>query len=210
MPFHIKVIFNLMSFPFEKTFRRRLAAVLPPETAERVLRAANTCYGSQLSTSPGLRTSPRMAKQVLPMLALYQALTQGEVLEPAAALRLLEPVFLETYFGTLRHGLLLFSQAINKLPVQPFSLLRSSLRRMCLAEEGTDPVIIDDSQQKLIVHCRRCPILEALRADGAPELTSLFCASDDLLASALPRIRWLRSTTLAQGGEFCDFHWERG
>lgn len=199
-----------MPLPHEKSFRRMLAASLPPSTVERIIRAGGERYTDLRAAHPGIQAQARLEKQVLPILALYQTLVNDEGLKQSEALDLLQPALLETYFGSLRHSLLLFNQWIAHLPVQPFALLRPVVRRMCMTAEGTHPVIIEDSAQKLIIHSRRCPVLDALRALGAPELTALFCASDDWLASAMPRIRWLRSTTLARGGEWCDFHWERG
>jgi hypothetical protein len=121
-------------------------------------------------------------------------------------LHLLEPVLLQVYFGFLRQGLVMFS----KLPFDPFPILRPALRFMAQPAAPLAGQVIVDSPQRLIVHTFRCPILEALQTFHATELTSVFCASDDWLASALPRIRWLRTTTLGRGGALCDFHWERG
>jgi hypothetical protein len=198
-----------MALPHAKTFERLLAAALSPQTAAEILSAAEKRCRAMLTARPVLETGPHMRKQVLPTLALYQALILDAHLEKVQALDLLQPVFLETYFGLPRRGLLAFNRLLTRLPLQPFPLLRPLIRAMCLAEKETRPEILVDNDHSLIVHSRRCPILEKLTELGAPELTLLFCASDDWLAASIPGMHWRRTTTLARGGDRCDFDWER-
>lgn len=198
-----------MALAHAKTFERLLAAALSAQAAVEILSAAEERCRDLLTAWPGLEAGPRMRKQVLPTLALYQALILDAHLEKAEALDLLQPVFLETYFGFTRRGLLACNRLLARLPLHPFPLLRPLIRAMCLAEKETRPEILVDNARSLIVHSRRCPILEKLSEMGAPELTLLFCASDDWLAGAMPGVRWRRTTTLARGGDHCDFDWER-
>lgn len=51
-----------------------------------------------------------------------------------------------------------------------------------------------------------CPYLETCKKYGCPELTPVFCKSDDLIYGNLhPDLVWARTQTLATGGECCDF-----
>lgn len=52
-----------------------------------------------------------------------------------------------------------------------------------------------------------CYYLDTLTRLGAPELTPLYCAGDDLVYGALAKVAWGRSKTLARGGDCCDFRW---
>lgn len=41
---------------------------------------------------------------------------------------------------------------------------------------------------------------------GVPELTTVFCDSDDVMMEAFdPAVRFERSTTIGRGGALCDF-----
>ena len=51
-----------------------------------------------------------------------------------------------------------------------------------------------------------CPYLEACRQLGCPELTPVFCHTDDICYGNMhPRLIWARTKTLARGGDCCDF-----
>jgi hypothetical protein len=69
--------------------------------------------------------------------------------------------------------------------------------------------IIEDSADCFAVNVYRCFILDTLTAHGAPELTALYCQTDDWLAETLPQVKWLRTRTLGRGDELCDFRWRR-
>jgi hypothetical protein len=69
--------------------------------------------------------------------------------------------------------------------------------------------VVEDSALCFAANTYRCFILDTLTEYGAPELTTLYCKTDDWLAEALPGVRWQRTTTLAAGGECCDFRWYR-
>lgn len=51
-----------------------------------------------------------------------------------------------------------------------------------------------------------CPYLKTCEKYGCPELTQMFCKSDDVLYGNLhPNLVWGRTQTLGMGGECCDF-----
>ncbi len=51
--------------------------------------------------------------------------------------------------------------------------------------------------------------LSTEEAISLPELTPVFCATDDWLSAAMPKISWKRTQTLGLGCELCDFCWCR-
>jgi hypothetical protein len=196
--------FQPAQMPHRSVFNRLLSNCLGALAAAELVNSASEKYPALVTACPSTPDRMRITKQVLPALAMYHAMLSKGI-ECTAALQLLEPVVLEAYFGRLRRGLVLFS----KLPLDPFTVLRPALRRMVRPVEGYSGDVIENSRYRLVVHTRQCAILDALRYLGAPELAIVFCASDDWLVSALPRVRWLRTTTLAMSGPHCDFHWER-
>ena len=60
---------------------------------------------------------------------------------------------------------------------------------------------------------RKCFFNDFFRANGAPELTSIFCALDKIWADALEEqrygVRFDRPTTLAQGDDACRFQFSK-
>jgi hypothetical protein len=67
--------------------------------------------------------------------------------------------------------------------------------------------------ERNFVNIERCFFNEFFRANGAPEVTSIFCALDKVWAEALeqPRygVRFERPTTLAGGADACRFQFSR-
>jgi hypothetical protein len=188
--------------PHRKAFTGLLTRAIPFGEAVALIEAASEKYPYLLDSLPIRSPRSRLERRVLPILALYQAcLDRG--MESPAALVLIQPVMLEAYFGHLHRGITL----LNRLPVDMFTLLRPLLRKMAASECGAE--LIADTPTNFEFHAHQCAIWDTLKALDTPELTLLFCASDDWLAEALPRLLWLRTTTLAQGGSFCDFHWAR-
>lgn len=194
----------MLLLPGQKKLIHLLVSPLGEPAASQIVHAAAGRYPALLAACPPSPDPVRLTKQVLPILALYQVL-QSQGMARAEALAILEPVVLEAYFGFLRQGL----AAFGRLPINTFSILRPALQMMARPVNERSGRVIEDNPQRLVVHTYVCPILEALKTYDAPELTVVFCASDDWLAATMPRIRWLRTTTLGRGGAQCDFHWER-
>jgi hypothetical protein len=90
-----------------------------------------------------------------------------------------------------------------------FPLFRTLLRKQMaleFPEEGWDFTWLEDSPRRVAFDARRCFYLNTLTAYDAPELTPVFCACDEWQARGFsPSIRFERNTTLARGGERCDF-----
>ncbi len=41
---------------------------------------------------------------------------------------------------------------------------------------------------------------------GVPELTPVFCESDDVVYGKIPNVIWGRTYTIGGGAKVCDFH----
>jgi len=55
-----------------------------------------------------------------------------------------------------------------------------------------------------------CFCLNTLRADGAPELTRVYCDLDDAIYDSVSLyVEWKRTKTLGRGDDICDFRFKR-
>ena len=96
---------------------------------------------------------------------------------------------------------------LNLLP-DPYPLVRFGLRSMTKNHYLPDASeVIEDNKTCFAANTYRCFILDTLTQYNVPELTSLYCKTDDWLAGEVPKIRWLRTKTLANGDELCGFRW---
>ena len=53
--------------------------------------------------------------------------------------------------------------------------------------------------------CHSCFYDGVLSGYGMPELTPIFCESDDVMYGNIPGIKWGRTKTIGRGAEVCDF-----
>ena len=147
----------------------------------------------------------RLDKLILPGLALYQALQEANPSQ-AESLAETERLFKATLFTSERR----FSAWLNRLQ-DPFPVLRILLRQIERSSHTeAEHELIEDSPRCFAFNVQRCYLAEALAFYQAPELTPLYCKTDDWIAGALPKVRWLRTKTIAGGDLLCDFRWERG
>lgn len=93
-----------------------------------------------------------------------------------------------------------------------FPVFRRSGRRM-MRRDFSPPAFgvrwIEDSAQRVRFDMTRCYYLDTLTTLGIPELTGLFCHGDEVMYGGLGHLRFVRSGTLAQGCDRCDFCFER-
>ncbi len=53
--------------------------------------------------------------------------------------------------------------------------------------------------------CHRCFYVDIFTKYSVPELTSIFCESDDFVYGDIPNVIWGRSKTIGNGDSICDF-----
>jgi hypothetical protein len=142
---------------------------------------------------------------ILPGLALYQTL-QDFTAPYESCLAETERLFKAILFLNQCR----FTSWINRLP-DPFPLVRLMLRQVeRTSHDEAQQEIVEDSPQAFAFDTHHCFILYVLRFYQAPEFTPLYCASDDWVAEAMPKVRWLRTKTLGRGDAVCYFRLERG
>ena len=98
-------------------------------------------------------------------------------------------------------------QRLGKLPFC-FPLLRM----MCplsiqvnFGEAGWDFVWKENNRSKLEWHCHRCFYADVFARYHMPELTAIFCESDDVVYGNISGVRWGRTKTIGYGDDICDF-----
>ncbi len=53
--------------------------------------------------------------------------------------------------------------------------------------------------------CHKCFYFDVFQKYLVPELTPIFCESDDVVYGSIPNITWARTKTIGKGDEVCDF-----
>lgn len=69
---------------------------------------------------------------------------------------------------------------------------------------------LEISRNRIAFDMTGCYYLDTLDQLGSRELTPVYCRVDDVLNAGIsPELTWSRATTMATGGERCDFRFER-
>lgn len=147
-----------------------------------------------------------LEQNILPGLALYQTLREEDD-DQEAILAEMETLF-EAAFARLRKLMPLLGRTLD-----PFAVFRKAAHwvlRFGFPPQGWEMEWVEDSDRCLAFNVRHCIYLDVLTAYGVPELTALYCKTDDWLSEALPSsITWERTKTLGRGDDRCDFRWCR-
>jgi hypothetical protein len=100
-------------------------------------------------------------------------------------------------------------------PEQAFDRVAENFKKQGEERFGMAFVYVQDAQDenRSFTNIHRCFFNDFFRDNGAPEVTSVFCALDSVWASELDekryRIRFDRPTTLAKGDDACRFQFRR-
>jgi hypothetical protein len=103
----------------------------------------------------------------------------------------------------------------QETPADAFTLIAANFKRRGDERFGDAFTYVQDVQDETrsFINIERCFFNDFIRANGAPEVTPIFCAMDYLWADELeqPRygVRFDRPTTLAQGHDACRFQFTK-
>jgi hypothetical protein len=197
----------MKNMPYLTIWKRELIKTHGQPEASRLvdeIRERHEYLSGAIPVPGGKTLRMRREKLILPGLALYQTL-KNKYGQADKALAETDMLFRAAFFRVEPFGIPL----LNYLP-DPFPLVRMVMRGSAVSEYGPGELeVLEDSPDCFAMKVYRCYILDTLTAQGAPELTALFCSTDDWLAELLPRARWERRQTLGRGGAYCDFYWRR-
>lgn len=195
--------------PNAAAWQRALAAARGDAEAARLITAAQSRY-ERLRTDAARPASRalriHLSQFILPGLALYQTLLDSGSHQQAALAEM------EQLLGMRIRPRLWLVDTLRFFP-DPFPILRRATlatMRVGFPPEGWAMEMVPSTPDCFGFDIHRCFYLDTLTALGAPELTRVYCAGDDILFAALPpSIVWDRSGTLARGQDRCDFRWRR-
>lgn len=141
---------------------------------------------------------------ILPGLSLYQVLLD-EMVDQKAALQETERV-LRTIVSQDKK-MVLFKNAPS-----PFAILRAyviSKLKSSFPKGAWDIKIVSFEKDVVAFDISKCFYQEMLDYFGSPELTKVFCALDEELATHFPKsITFKRKGTIGRGDKICDFRYE--
>jgi len=176
----------------------------------RLLEVAMAGWRQLLANSPQPRPQGPLRAHLNNLysgLALYRALLGESGGNRQVALAEVEPLF-QAWTEQLYGGLM---RTYHHLPA-PFFFFRIGLvlQMRGFAPDTWQTTWIENSPRRVAIDQHACPYVDELSRQGTPELAPYFCRIDVWMAEMLPpAIVFKRSQTLAEGGDTCDFRYER-
>lgn len=206
------LVFGEMTAKSFSTWQAFLTRERGESSAADFMRRVRERYEELLKQAPILLPPTResvlsrvhLRENILPGLALYQSFLEES--DPSTAFDRTGKLLEAEVSSEARRMRLAFRLIPRRWQFQLFRLLLKKQMAAEFPEEGWDFTWTEDSPTRVAFDARRCFYLNTLTAYEAPELTPVFCACDEWEARGFPpSIRFERSTTLARGGERCDF-----
>ena len=148
-----------------------------------------------------------LAQNILPAISCYQVL-RGAGLEGTKA----EAFTVSQMHERAQKAGKLFHR-LSKIPGFYRIFQKSCTKAMQnnYPEAGWDMRWQKNDQTEIAFNCHRCVYWDVTTDLGCPELCPAFCANDDIVYGALyPKVWFLRTKTLANGGDYCDFRLVNG
>lgn len=142
-----------------------------------------------------------LKRSILPAIAFHSALTGHGCEKKDSAERIRSSVINDAKSSAS------FFQVLGKIPFF-FSLMRVMVKKgiqLNYGKSGWDFVWKRDDPEAIVWDCRRCFYADVFQKYGMPELTEIFCESDDVVYGNIPGVRWGRTKTIGKGDTICDF-----
>lgn len=143
-----------------------------------------------------------MTKNILPLVACYQVLQENGIPKEKACALVVHQMH------THAHQAARLMKKISRLPfLYPvFRTLCRNVMKKSYPDIGWDVNWLRDNKGGIAFDCRACVYRDTTAKLGCPELCQYFCQNDDIMYSALsPNVQFIRTQTLATGGDRCDF-----
>jgi hypothetical protein len=192
----------------QQIWQRILINKYGPIKAKQYIKEISTRSELLLSQRPlpeNAALRQHLTGNIIPGLAFYQLLLQQSQGNQEMALAETEAIIRA---WTMERCKLLFAPL--KLFPLPFSLFKWAFNQMMKSYPavGWDINYLEHSDRRIAFNMTSCFYLNTLTAYGAPELTAVFCKSDDVMAEFFPEnIRFVREHTLGRGDDLCDFQY---
>lgn len=197
----------MIALPARQRFFSNLSRIKDESFSLQIVIDAEARYNKLLTSSEShpKDQNKMIVKRVLPLFSIYQSLKSQNIGQEEAIL-IIEILLKESFFRTQLSGI----RFINRLFPVPFPVIKPVLRLMMrFSDLPAGQEIKQDDKNCFAVYVYQCHIHDTLKELGALELIPAFCATDDWLSAAMPKIQLHRTQTLGRGGEMCDFCWCR-
>ena len=197
----------MIALPARQSFFSKLSRIKDESFSLQIVIDAEARYNKLLTSSEShpKDQNKMIVKRVLPLFSIYQSLKSQNIGQEEAIL-IIEILLKESFFRTQLSGI----RYINRVFREPFPVIKPALRLMMhFSDLPAGQEIKQDDKNCFTINIYQCFIHDTLKKLEAPELTPVFCATDDWLSEAMPKIQLQRTQTLGRGGEMCDFCWCR-
>ncbi|HIQ63100.1 MAG: L-2-amino-thiazoline-4-carboxylic acid hydrolase [Christensenellales bacterium] len=188
----------------EKALQKgRVGAAWEAIPEEAVRRAAVERFATLLAENDlsNRMLARHLTNAILPAVAVYQAAT-GHGWKPTEARRLIRQSVLDAAKPMAK-----FFQTLGKLPFF-FPLFRAMCPASMKAGYGPEGWVFEwkrNDKYAIEWDCHACLYANVFRRYGVPELTAIFCESDDVMYGHIPNARWGRTKTIGRGADVCNF-----
>ena len=142
-----------------------------------------------------------MAGSILPSVAMYRGL-QEQGWKPVEVRRLIRASVLNASKPMAK-----FFQGLGKLPFffPLFRIMCPASTKAGYGPEGWQFEWKRNDAYAIEWDCHACLYANVFRRYEVPELTPIFCESDDVMYGDIPGARWGRTKTIGRGDELCNF-----
>lgn len=189
---------RLSRSPIYRGFRKTLVSRFGSGQADALWQDANRRLDAFRTRYRDLPADAKM--MLLPAAALYAALRESAP-EEALPLLIAHGTQAGQRLGRIVH-------AVTCIPFVPELLWKhmpALMRQMSAPEKGYSRFIVSETAELVGVDILACPIHDAAITLGLPEAARIVCAMDKAYMDGFRRIRYTRSTSLAEGDGCCDY-----
>ena len=195
---------NVQKIKQQKQIKQFLTEQFGPEKGRALLEQQQTSLRTLLQNigdkSPNQQRT--LAQQILPCIALYQALQNSGFLQKEAYRH--TRTYMLKYVAAKQHA------STAKMELVPgFYFLYSAIFRRVMRTSDLWESTQARSRDSFDITIRACLWHTTCAENGCAELCRLFCEADNVTYGGLRKIGFARTRTLGCGGDCCDFHFFR-
>lgn len=150
--------------------------------------------------SPVVRT--HITENILPVVSMLRAMEESGI----AYIDAFRYVCLRLHEQTTAESVSM--KRMSRIPFffPLFRRISPSFMKKSFPAEGWDMRWKRCDKEEIAFDCHRCIYVEVTTLLGCPDLCCAFCENDYITYGALePKVKFVRTKTLAEGGDCCDF-----
>lgn len=176
-----------------------------PEQKDNIEEKARKLYAEYCKQEEGKPKEITMhtVRKIFPCIAFYKAVTECTN-EPKQAYQVIDDYFTKSCEA--------YAKKLQKLCRIPFAhklvprIMAVIIHKSFGVKSGFEMIDRDIKGKKCHIDMVKCPYFSTCVQYGCPELTTVFCNSDDVAYGNMhPRLSWERKKTLGRGDDCCDF-----